>query len=51
VADVATFEQPNRYSTGIRYVFVNGKAVVANGAVTKERPGRALRGPGYTRGR
>jgi N-acyl-D-aspartate/D-glutamate deacylase len=47
VADVATFEQPNRYSVGVRHVFVNGRAVVANGAITKERPGRALRGPGY----
>jgi N-acyl-D-amino-acid deacylase len=50
VADVATFEQPNRYSIGVRHVFVNGKAVVADGAITTERPGRALRGPGY-RGR
>jgi peptidyl-prolyl cis-trans isomerase A (cyclophilin A) len=47
VADVATFEQPNRYSVGVRHVFVNGKAVVANGAITNERPGRPLRGPGY----
>src|SRR5688572_4054106 len=47
VADRATFEQPNRYSVGIRHVFVNGKAVVANGAITNERSGRALRGPGY----
>ena len=47
VNDVATFEQPNRYSTGVRHVLVNGKAVVANGAITSERPGRALRGPGY----
>ena len=47
VADVATFEQPNHYSAGVRHVFVNGKAVVANGAITNERPGRALRGPGY----
>jgi N-acyl-D-amino-acid deacylase len=48
VADLATFEQPNRYSTGIRHVFVNGQAVVANGAITNKRPGRALRGPGYS---
>ncbi len=47
VKDVATFEQPNKYSAGMRHVFVNGKAVVANGAITAERPGRALRGPGY----
>jgi dihydroorotase/N-acyl-D-amino-acid deacylase len=49
IADVATFEQPNRYSRGIRHVFVNGQAVVADGAITTARPGRALRGPGYRR--
>ncbi|MEP7116720.1 MAG: D-aminoacylase [Acidobacteriota bacterium] len=47
VQDRATFEQPTRYSTGINYVLVNGKAVVAAGLITAERPGRALRGPGY----
>ncbi len=47
IADVATFEQPNRYSTGVRHVLVNGRAVVADGAITSERPGRPLRGPGY----
>jgi N-acyl-D-amino-acid deacylase len=51
VADVATFEQPNRYSVGVRHVFVNGKAVVADGAITTARPGRAIRGPGYRGGR
>ncbi len=49
IRDVATFEDPNHYSVGIRHVFVNGRAVVANGAITSERPGRPLRGPGYTR--
>ncbi|MEZ5292285.1 MAG: D-aminoacylase [Vicinamibacterales bacterium] len=48
VQDVATFEDPNHYSTGMRHVFVNGQAVVADGAITAARPGRALRGPGYT---
>jgi len=47
IRDVATFEDPNHYSVGIRHVFVNGRAVVANGAITSERPGRPLRGPGY----
>ena len=46
VKDEATFAQPNNYSTGMRHVLVNGKAVVADGAITAERPGRALRGPG-----
>jgi N-acyl-D-amino-acid deacylase len=47
IADVATFEQPNRYSVGVRHVFVNGRAIVADGAITSERPGRPLLGPGY----
>jgi N-acyl-D-amino-acid deacylase len=46
IRDVATFEQPNRYAVGIRHVFVNGRRVVADGAITSERPGRPLRGPG-----
>ncbi len=47
VRDMATFEQPNRYSVGMRHVLVNGRAVIANGAMTDERPGRPLRGPGH----
>ncbi len=47
VSDVATFQQPNRYSRGIQHVLVNGTAVLTDGAITRERPGRALRGPGY----
>jgi N-acyl-D-amino-acid deacylase len=46
IRDVATFEQPNRYAIGIRHVFVNGRRVVADGAITAERPGKPLRGPG-----
>ena len=51
VKDLATFEQPTKYSTGMRDVLVNGRAVVRNGAITEERPGRPLRGPGYRPGR
>ena len=47
IRDVATFEDPNRYSVGVKHVFVNGEAVVTNGAITTARPGRPLRGPGY----
>ncbi len=46
VRDVSTFEDPNHYSVGIRHVFVNGRAVVSDGKITAERPGRPLRGPG-----
>jgi dihydroorotase/N-acyl-D-amino-acid deacylase len=47
IRDIATFEDPNHYSIGVRHVFVNGRAVVSNGAIASERPGRPLRGPGY----
>ena len=49
IRDVSTFDDPSHYSTGMKYVLVNGRAVVADGKITKERPGRPLRGPGYTR--
>jgi N-acyl-D-amino-acid deacylase len=49
VGDRASFEDPNHYSTGIRHVLVNGRAVLTSGAFTAERPGRALRGPGHRR--
>ena len=47
IRDVATFEDPNHYSVGVRYILVNGRAVVDDGKITDERPGQVLRGPGY----
>jgi dihydroorotase/N-acyl-D-amino-acid deacylase len=47
VIDLATFEQPHRYSRGVEHVLVNGKTVWANGAFGGNYPGRALRGPGW----
>jgi len=47
IGDVATFNYPMHYSVGVRYVFVNGRPVVWDGAITDERPGRPLRGAGY----
>mgnify|MGYP003399320211 CR=1 FL=1 len=49
VADRATYADPLHYSAGIPYVAVNGQLVVDEGAITKARPGRPLRGPGYRR--
>jgi N-acyl-D-amino-acid deacylase len=49
VRDVATFEAPNRYSEGFRFVAVNGVLVVDGGKLTGKTPGRALRGPGWSR--
>jgi dihydroorotase/N-acyl-D-amino-acid deacylase len=47
VRDLATYNDPLRYSTGVEYVFVNGRPVIFAGKITDERPGKALRGPGY----
>jgi dihydroorotase/N-acyl-D-amino-acid deacylase len=47
IHDVATFDDPNHYSVGIKAVLVNGRVVVDGGRISEERPGRALRGPGY----
>src|SRR5262249_51951777 len=49
IRDASTFLDPTHYSVGIKHVFVNGRAVVSNGAITNERPGRPIRGPGYHR--
>jgi len=47
VRDLATFEQPHRYSEGMVHVFVNGVQVLADGEPTGATPGRFVRGPGY----
>lgn len=49
IADVATFEQPQQYAVGVKYVFVNGIQVLKDGEHTGARPGRALWGPGRTK--
>ncbi len=49
IRDLATYESPLKYSVGVKDVFVNGRSVVRNGEITSERPGKALRGPGYKR--
>jgi dihydroorotase/N-acyl-D-amino-acid deacylase len=49
IRDVSTFTDPTHYSEGVQHVFVNGRAVVANGTITGERPGELVRGPGYRR--
>jgi N-acyl-D-aspartate/D-glutamate deacylase len=49
IIDKATYEQPHQLSVGVRHVFVNGVAVVADGKHTGAKPGRVVRGPGYGR--
>jgi N-acyl-D-amino-acid deacylase len=48
IADRATFEKPHQYAVGVKYVLVNGEAVIANGGPTGAKPGRVVRGPGWT---
>jgi N-acyl-D-amino-acid deacylase len=48
VRDLATPDDPHRYSTGVRHVLVNGTPVVSEGEHTGERPGRFVRGPGVS---
>jgi N-acyl-D-amino-acid deacylase len=43
IRDVSTFEDPKHYATGVKHVLVNGRAVVTDGRITAERPGRPLR--------
>ena len=41
--DTATFEKPHQYSTGVKYLFVNGKAAIDGGAFKEVLAGKALR--------
>jgi N-acyl-D-aspartate/D-glutamate deacylase len=43
IADLATYEQPELLATGMRFVIVNGRIAVENGAYTGVLAGRALR--------
>ncbi|WOF44425.1 D-aminoacylase [Sphingopyxis indica] len=48
VQDHATFEEPDRYATGVRDLFVNGVQVLKGGEHTGATPGKVVRGPGWT---
>jgi len=48
VRDVATFANPNQLSQGMEFVFVNGVPVIDEGKMTGAKPGKPLRGAGYT---
>jgi len=48
VQDHATFVEPHQYATGMLHVFVNGEQVLQDGEHTGAKPGRVVRGPGWT---
>ncbi len=48
VIDLATPERPHQISRGVEQVWVNGVQVLKDGQHTGAKPGRALRGPGWT---
>jgi N-acyl-D-amino-acid deacylase len=49
IHDLATYDDPNRFSEGMSYVVVNGVPVIDAGRMTGALPGKVLRGPGYGR--
>jgi len=48
IGDHATFAKPQQLATGVRDVFVNGVQVLRGGQHTGAKPGRVVRGPGWT---
>jgi N-acyl-D-aspartate/D-glutamate deacylase len=41
--DLATFEKPHQYATGVRYLFVNGQLAITDGKYTGALAGKVLR--------
>jgi N-acyl-D-amino-acid deacylase len=48
VADHATYEKPQQFATGVSEVVVNGQLALKAGEPTRARPGRVVRGRGWT---
>lgn len=48
VGDIATYDKPHQYATGMKQVFVNGVQVLKDGEPTGAAAGRVVRGPGWT---
>ncbi|MFL6725496.1 MAG: amidohydrolase family protein [Sphingomicrobium sp.] len=48
IRDNATYEKPQQLASGVEDVFVNGVQVLKDGRHTGAKPGRVVRGPGWT---
>ena len=48
IRDHATFDKPQQLSTGVRHVLVNGVQVLKDGKHTGAKPGRVVRGRGWS---
>jgi N-acyl-D-amino-acid deacylase len=48
IRDNATFAKPQQLASGVNDVFVNGVQVMSDGKHTGAKPGRFVRGPGWT---
>jgi N-acyl-D-amino-acid deacylase len=48
IQDRATYAAPHQYATGVSHVLVNGVEVLRDGEPTDARPGRVVRGRGWT---
>lgn len=48
IQDHATYEKPQQLATGVSEVVVNGQLALENGEPTEARPGRVVRGRGWT---
>ena len=45
IVDLGTYDDPVRFSEGVRHLVVNGRCVIRDGRPTGERPGRVRTGP------
>ena len=43
IGEMASYDDPHQYATGISTVLVNGKVVIEGGEHTGETPGKVLR--------
>jgi N-acyl-D-amino-acid deacylase len=48
ITDHATFDKPHQLATGVDDVFINGVQVLKDGTHTGAKPGRFVRGPGWS---